>query len=275
MSKIFIVLIILISNRALAQNWNYENLKSLYSKSKSTSIEGFYELDSDLKRLIGIIKNGEQFQIIYLCGNLDNWKEGDIQGFIEKNNNLYTAHWDGSVKPGTLPLYILNVNYDLKGFSLNWTNDSPDYFRRLNSIEADLARRKYHSNASVKMIKSNSGTFEIPALINNVLKIYLILDTGASDVSISPDVALTLIRAKAINEEDWLEGGYYKFADGSVAKSQRFIIRYLKIGDFEIKNIQASISNSIEAPLLLGQSALSQLGKIQIDYRTQEFKIIN
>ena len=60
-----------------------------------------------------------------------------------------------------------------------------------------------------------------------------------------------------------------------MAKSERFIIRNLKIGDFEIKDVEASISNSIEAPLLLGQSALSKLEKIQIDYKTQQFKIIN
>lgn len=275
MFKLLVIVFVFLCSQGISQKWNYENLTSRYSKSKSSSIEGFYEIDSDLKRLIGIVKNGEQYQIIYLFGNLENWKEGDIQGFIEKKDNLYVAHWDGSVKPGALPLYILNVVYDLNGFILKWTNDSPDYFKKLNSTEAELTRRKYFTNSSIKMIQSKSGLFEIPALINNVLKIYLILDTGASDVSISPDVALTLIKAKAINEGDWLEGGYYKFADGSIAKSQRFMIRYLKIGDFEIKNIQASISNSIEAPLLLGQTALSQLGKIQIDYKTQEFKIIN
>ena len=31
-------------------------------------------------------------------------------------------------------------------------------------------------------------------------------------------------------------------------------------------NVSASISNSLEAPMLLGQNALSKLGKISIDY---------
>jgi aspartyl protease family protein len=179
------------------------------------------------------------------------------------------------MKPGTVPLFSLPFTYDQNGFYLKWVNDTPDFFRKIKLAESDIVIKRYTSEKAVKMIQSQSGIFEIPATINNVLKIFLVLDTGASDVSISPDVALTLIKARAINKEDWLEGTYYKFADGSIAKSERFIIRYLKVGNFEIKDVVASISGSIDAPLLLGQSALSKLGKIQIDYKTQEFKIIN
>jgi predicted aspartyl protease len=93
------------------------------------------------------------------------------------------------------------------------------------------------------------------------------LDSGASEVSITPDVALTLMRTGTIKQEDWLEGRTYKFADGSTAKSDRFMLRNLQIGSYNIPNVSVSISNSIEAPLLLGQNVLSRLGKISIDYK--------
>jgi aspartyl protease family protein len=117
----------------------------------------------------------------------------------------------------------------------------------------------------VKLIKK-SGVYEVPVTLNNVLSIYFVIDSGAADISISPDVALTLIRTKTIKKKDWLSGAIYRFADGSIAKSQRFKLRSVKIGDVELKNVTCSISNSLDAPMLLGQSALQKLKRYSIDY---------
>ena len=43
------------------------------------------------------------------------------------------------------------------------------------------------------MMKSQSGVFEVPVELNKVLKISFIFDSGASDVSISPDVTGTWV----------------------------------------------------------------------------------
>ncbi|WP_150050062.1 retropepsin-like aspartic protease [Methylomonas rhizoryzae] len=103
--------------------------------------------------------------------------------------------------------------------------------------------------------------------INNVLKINVILDSGAADVSIATDVATTLIRTGTIEKFDWLEGKVYTFADGSSAKSERFKLRSIVIGKRELHNVTCRIDNSIHAPILLGQSALRQLGRYTIDYK--------
>ena len=65
----------------------------------------------------------------------------------------------------------------------------------------------------------------------------------------------------------------YKFADGSSAKSNVVNLRNLMIGDIKLENVRASISNSINAPLLLGQSALKQLGKYSIDNLNKQLVI--
>jgi len=127
----------------------------------------------------------------------------------------------------------------------------------------------------VKMKKHSGGTYEFPVEINGVLRINLIFDSGASEVSISPDVALTLLRTGTISDADWLPSKEFQFADGSTARSQRFVIRKLNIGGNFIYNVAASISNNLEAPLLLGQSALSKLGKIQIDYENDALIILS
>jgi aspartyl protease family protein len=126
-------------------------------------------------------------------------------------------------------------------------------------------KKNYSSSSSIKL-KKNNGVYEIPAELNGVLKINFIFDSGASDTSISPDIALTLIKTGTIKTEDWLEGQYYSFANGSSAKSERFILREVKIGDKTIKNVTCRIANNINAPMLLGQSVLRKFGKYTFDY---------
>jgi len=118
---------------------------------------------------------------------------------------------------------------------------------------------------SVPMTKIG-GVYEIPVILNGALKLNFIFDAGASDVSISPDVALTLIRTGTLSEKDFLGTETYKFADGSTAKSKVFIIKEIQLGNKKVFNVRASISNSIKAPLLLGQSVLNKFGKVTIDY---------
>jgi aspartyl protease family protein len=116
------------------------------------------------------------------------------------------------------------------------------------------------------MTKSG-GVYEIPVILNESIKLNFIFDAGASDVSISPDVALTLIRTGTLTDEDFIGTETYKFADGSKAKSKVFEIKEVQIGDKKVFNVRASISNSISAPLLLGQSVLNKFGRVTIDYK--------
>ena len=92
---------------------------------------------------------------------------------------------------------------------------------------------------------------------------------GASEVFLSPDVALTLLRTGSIKDNDWLPSKTFRFADGSTAKSERFLIRKLIIGNQTLTNIEANIANSIEAPMLIGQNVMKRLGIITIDHKNQ------
>ncbi len=131
-----------------------------------------------------------------------------------------------------------------------------------------------YSQSIIKMKKHDHGTFELPIEINDVLKINFIFDPGASEVSISPDVALTLIKTGTVSNADWLPSMRYQFADGSTARSRRFKIKKLNIGGHYIYDVETSIENNLNAPLLLGQSALSKLGRLQIDYDKNTLTIL-
>jgi aspartyl protease family protein len=152
-----------------------------------------------------------------------------------------------------------------------------DYESKINydsfgtNIDTYASETTYGNNTSntIKLVKTASGLLEVPVILNGVLKINFILDSGASEVSLSPDVALTLIRTGTITDSDFLPDQTFKFADGSTAKSKRFLIKKLNIGNQTLTNIEASISNSIEAPMLMGQNVMNKLGSITIDYENQ------
>jgi aspartyl protease family protein len=117
----------------------------------------------------------------------------------------------------------------------------------------------------VRLKRMNGGTYQVPVILNGVLKIDFIFDSGASDVSISPDIALTLMKTGTVKQTDFIGTQKYSFADGSSATSKVFYLREVEIGGYRLKNVKASISNSLNAPMLLGQSVLQQLGSVTID----------
>src|SRR5215467_2096431 len=119
----------------------------------------------------------------------------------------------------------------------------------------------------IPLIKKG-GVYEVPVEVNGAITLNFILDTGASEVNIPADVALTLYRAGTIRDTDFLPGQTYTLADGSLLKSSRFLLQSLKIGKNRITNVPASIGN-ISSPLLLGQSFLEKLGSWGIDSQKQ------
>jgi aspartyl protease family protein len=123
----------------------------------------------------------------------------------------------------------------------------------------------FEDQKKVIKLKDDNGIYKLPVKINDSFTLDFVLDLGASDVSLSPDVFSVLYKAGKIEESDFIGTQTYKFADGSTAKSNVVNLKSLMIGDIKLENVRASISNSISAPLLLGQSALKQLGKYSID----------
>lgn len=192
---------------------------------------------------------------------------GDIQ--IEKKSaNVFKSNF---VKKVT-------VNEDVKDYpsylvfrknNEGWKIiEESDQITDKNLLKTSMQTSTLPLKNEIKLIRRN-GVYEVPVSLNNVLKINIILDSGAADVSIAPDVALTLIRTGTIKDTDWLAGRTYRFADGSTAKSMRFKLESVDIGDKHLKNVDASIAKSLNSPMLLGQSALQNLGKYTIDYQKE------
>lgn len=123
-------------------------------------------------------------------------------------------------------------------------------------------------NNKVPMTKSE-GVYLVPIEINGV-PMEFIFDTGASDIIMSADEAIFLYRQGKLTHDDILGTQQYRISDGSITEGTVINLRQVKIGNKVLHNVQASIVHNLEAPLLLGQSALSKFGKVSIDYDRKE-----
>lgn len=111
------------------------------------------------------------------------------------------------------------------------------------------------------------GVYMVPCKVNG-LPLNFIFDTGASDLSLSITEAIFMLKNGYLAEEDFLGTEYFKLANGDIEEGTIVLIKNIEIAGYTLTNIKASISHNLDAPLLLGQSALSQLGKFEFDYST-------
>ena len=91
------------------------------------------------------------------------------------------------------------------------------------------------------------------------------LDTGCSDVSLSSVESEFMLKNGYLSEKDLKGKSYYTNATGERHESQVVILREIRLGDFVLKNVKASIVPNQKAPLLLGQNVLNRFGKMEID----------
>lgn len=128
-----------------------------------------------------------------------------------------------------------------------------------------------YAQTIVKIHKEN-GVYQIPCKVNG-LSLDFIFDTGASDVTISMSEALFMIKNNYLSEEDITGTEYYSIANGSIEEGTSINLKVIEISGLKLYNVKASIVHSLEAPLLLGQSALQKLGRIEFDYDSEKLII--
>jgi clan AA aspartic protease (TIGR02281 family) len=108
------------------------------------------------------------------------------------------------------------------------------------------------------------GVLVVPVLINDKIPLDFVVDSGASDVTVPADVVSTLMRTGTLAPTDFTGTQTYVLADGSQVPSQTFRIRSLKVGDWVLNNVTASVA-SANGSLLLGQSFLARFKSWSID----------
>jgi len=115
-------------------------------------------------------------------------------------------------------------------------------------------------------LNAEHGTLVAPVLVDNAITLNFVVDSGASDVSVTSDVVKTLTRMGKLGPGDYLGQSTFVLADGSRVPSQLVVLRSMRIGDREVRNVTALITNR-SGSLLLGQSFLRRFKSWSIDNR--------
>ncbi len=121
-----------------------------------------------------------------------------------------------------------------------------------------------NQTVSIPMKVRGGGTYEVPCKINE-LKLNLIFDTGASDITISKTEAEFMLKNSYLSKNDITGTSSYMIANGDIEIGTTIVFKTLDFGGLILKNVKASVIENKNAPLLFGQSALSKYGKITID----------
>lgn len=113
-------------------------------------------------------------------------------------------------------------------------------------------------------MEQDGGVYKVVCKINGV-PMKFIFDTGASTVSLSKVEAAFLLKGGHINKKNFKGNANFVDANGNVTVGAVIILDEIEFAGLKLKNVEASIVDNQKAPLLLGQSAIQKLGKIQLE----------
>lgn len=233
-----------------------------YVKARHRKYEYNYRanvMDIEITKSINTFK---EFSLIFKCNNKipcinDSSKRRNHEDFqidfidLSKRDKLFNAfsYLFRLIKDN--PDYI---DYDDDPFS------NQNFKKTFSYITGDISSDRIS-------LMDESGIFYVDIHIFDLKKSFVI-DSGASDVLISAEVERELIARDLLKEEDYLDPALYRIADGSVISQRRVVLKEIKIGDFTVNNITASIGAS-GTPLLLGKSFLDKFSTWSIDNKNK------
>ena len=140
------------------------------------------------------------------------------------------------------------------------------------AADADGDDSAYELKVEEIPFTQESGVCKVKCAING-LPLHFIFDTGAADVSISSVEATFMAKNDFLSSSDIIGKQNYQTADGNITEGTIINLKDVKLGSLHLNNIKASVVRNQAAPLLLGQSVLSKLGKIEIDNKKKVLRI--
>lgn len=275
MKQIFTIIICLLPLTSLAQ-FELDSLKKKWENVGREPIEGVYALSGDSRSYsIALAKDQDIYKLVYLEGGLENWVYGDLKGMIAKSEEMFEGRWNAG-KPTKPNLEDIKIVFGNKKFILYWSDWSIDEFKMvypekaqeptdMDQVFMDQAFKR--DEISIPIQLSDSGSVEIPVLVNDVLKIYVGLEKTSNEVIVSRDIAKTLIQTKTLGYKEWREGNYYQFIDDKKAfiSPHVFNLNSLALGEEQLTDLEAVISEDISRSMVISFDVLERFGKVNID----------
>ena len=134
--------------------------------------------------------------------------------------------------------------------------------------EQELNRVKANSdiiNNECSRLRNENGVKYVQVSVNGV-GFEMIFDTGCSGALISAVEANYLYQKGKLSPDDILGTTQSQIADGSIVENMVVNLKEVVINNqITCSDVQATVSNNINAPLLLGNEVLDRLATIKID----------
>ena len=142
----------------------------------------------------------------------------------------------------------------------------------LNGNQSTDATLKGETVTSEIPFVKEDGVCKVKCKIND-LPLHFVFDTGASDVTLSMVEATFMMKNGYLTGSDVIGSKRYMDANGDVSVGTVINLKNVNFGGLDLNNVRASVVRNQKAPLLLGQSVLGRLGKIEIDNSKHILKI--
>lgn len=276
MKHFFIISLFFLIPFGIQAQFELDSLKQRWKDVGRESIEGVYSLSAKNRSYsLALAKDNDVYKLVYIEGGLDNWVYGDLKGMIAKSEEMYEGRWNAG-KPTKPNLEDVKIVFGNKKFILYWSDWSIDEFKMIypeKAKEATDMDKVFMEEAftrneiSIPIQISDSGSVEIPVMVNDVLKIYVGLKKTSKEVIVSKDIAKTLIQTKTLGYKEWKEGNYYQFIDEKKAfePPHVFNLNSLALGEEQLTNLEVVISDNISRSMLISMDVLERFGKVNID----------
>lgn len=166
-----------------------------------------------------------------------------------------------------------NFSHIETDYDLDCIRDLPEYQNIVvqNNSEVVLEEIKsqdelveYQTEIVEVPFTKEGGVTKVKCNING-LPLHFVFDTGAADVTMSMVEANFMLKNDYIKPSDIVGSARYMDANGDITEGTVVNLRNVNFGGLELDNVRASVVRNQKAPLLLGQSVLGRLGKIEID----------
>ena len=143
------------------------------------------------------------------------------------------------------------------------------------ALAANLAMPAHADNQpeQIVAVEPQYGGFVVPVVLNDTLTAKFIVDSGAADVSITEDMAATLVKSGTLTAADLLGSKTYMLADGTMLEGRMVRMASIRIGGLVMHNVTVRIAEG-HGSLLLGQSFLRRLKSWSLD-NARQVMIIN
>lgn len=197
-----------------------------------------------------------------------------------KNKEKALEYLDKSFRKGYMRFSHLDYDFDM-----DFIRDTDEYKALVSKYKAALKSNTANKplpsgqdcqplptvTTEIPFVKEN-GVCKVKCSING-LPLYFVFDTGASDVTVSTVEATFMMKNGYLDNKDVIGSQRYMDANGDINVGTVINLKDVAFGGLKINNVHASVVRSQVAPLLLGQSVLGRLGKIEIDNQSRVIRI--